>query len=227
MSGDKITRPERYSRAVQSSQLRQSDERVTSIDTLTAAGIAGSREPIGLALWRAKFANDRHAYRHAQALLLLKVAHVARKRRWSEPPKTLKLLAASVMRWSVFGTCPVCTGRGHPRLEGVDNFLSDEPCHACHGYGITAIESAVPAQQIGRAKDIAALLALASDDADRLMAYLMSRSGDAQPQQKPIPSAQAAHKARADNPRTNSNDRLDSDAAELVPEKPAPCGCTR
>ena len=160
---DPITARERYGMAAASGNLRQRLDRPTLADTVTAAGMAGRVEPLGLALWRVKLAGDRTAYRHAQALLCQRVANVARRRKWGEAPKALRLLAHQVFAWSVFGVCPVCTGRGQ-RLVGeplADGraVLSDDPCQACHGDGCTPIERVVPVQLIGRAKDIAQLLA--------------------------------------------------------------------
>lgn len=90
------TRRERYGAAASNGQLRVRDDRMTDADTIAAAGMAGAREPIGIAWWRAKYSNDRHAYRHTQSLLMLRVSHVARRRRWGESPKVLKLLAGTV-----------------------------------------------------------------------------------------------------------------------------------
>lgn len=163
------TRRERYGAAASNGQLRVRDDRMTDADTIAAAGMAGAREPLGIAWWRAKYSNDRHAYRHTQALLMLKVAHVARRRRWVEQPKALKLLAGKVMAWATFGVCVRCMGRGMLPLDGLPNVLSDDPCPACHGDGHVSIESAVPAQHVGRAKDIAQLLAEADQTIDAAM----------------------------------------------------------
>lgn len=171
MSDAPVTDRERYGVAASHGQLRQRAERPTAADTIAAAGMAGRREPLGLALWRTRYANDRGAYLHAQALLTLRVANVARRRRWQEAPKTLKILTASVMRWSVFGVCPDCMGRGHPVIGESEGrqVLSDDLCNACHGDGATPIERAIPVQHIGRARDIHQLL-LEADDvlADRM-----------------------------------------------------------
>lgn len=161
----RITDRERYAVAVAGGKLRQRDDRPAIADIIAAAGMASRHELFGLALWRARYANDRHAYLHAQSLLLAKVANVSRRKRWREGPKHLKLLACSVMRWSVFSTCPQCSGRGMVPLDGLPNVLSDEPCNQCHGEGHTPIERAVPAELVGRAKDIAAILAQADQDA--------------------------------------------------------------
>lgn len=163
------TRRERYAVATSNGQLRVRDDRPTDADTIIAAGAAGAREPLGIAWWRAKYSNDRHAYRHTQSLLMLRVSHVARRRRWGESPKVLKLLAGKVMAWATWGVCPACMGRGHPALDGLPNVLSDDLCHVCHGDGHTSIESAVPPELVGRAKDIAQLLAEADQAVDAVM----------------------------------------------------------
>lgn len=160
-----MTDRERYGSAVSHGQLRQRAERMMPADTIAAAGMAGRREPLGLALWRTRYANDRHAFLHAQALLLGRVAHVARRRRWTETPKVLKLLACSVLRWSVFSTCPDCVGRGRVVIGDGEGrkVLSDDLCLSCHGDGVTPIERAVPAQHVGLAKDIRQLILEADD----------------------------------------------------------------
>ncbi len=169
---DHTTRRERYGRAAVAGQLRIVENRTTDLDTIAAAGMAGVREPLGLAMWRAKYANDRHAYRHAQSLLIAKAANSARKRRWAESPKVLKILICRVFEWSVFGVCPTCQGRGHLTYGEVDQWgdgrqvLADDLCPVCHGDGATPIEAAVPVQHIGRAKDIAQLLFQADMDID-------------------------------------------------------------
>lgn len=157
---ERITDPERYGMAAGNGQLTHRLERMAPADTVAAAGMAGRVEPLGLALWRVKYAGDRTAYRHAQSLLCARVANVSRKRKWGETPKALRLLAHQVFAWSVFGVCPVCTGRGHPSFGEGDGrqVLSDDLCPVCHGDGTTPIERVVPVQLIGRAKDIAQLL---------------------------------------------------------------------
>ena len=162
------TRRERYGAAASNGNLRQRDDRPTDADTIAAAGMAGAREPLGVAWWRAKYSNDRHAYRHTQSLLMLRVAHVARRRRWPESPKVLKLLAGKVMAWATFGVCPACMGRGRPTIDGAP-VLVDDLCPVCHGDGHVSIERAVDAKHVGRAKDIAQLLAEADQQVDAAM----------------------------------------------------------
>jgi hypothetical protein len=167
---DAITARERYGSAAASGNLRQRMDRPAQADTVIAAGMVGRTNPLGLALWRVKLAGDRTSYRHAQSLLCQRVALVARKRKWKESPKSLRLLAHQVFSWAVFGVCPVCTGRGQrllgePLADG-RAVLADDPCPACHGDGTTPIERVVPVQLIGRAKDIAQLLAEADDRMD-------------------------------------------------------------
>lgn len=173
------TRREKYGSASVSGRLKFIDNMQTDLDTVAAAGMAGVKAPLGLAMWRAKYANDRHAYRHAQALLIAKAANTARRRHWKEPPKVIKLLAVKVFTWSVFGVCPVCQGRGHLPLDMLPNVLDDDPCPACHGDGVTPIEKAVPVHHIGRAKDILQLIADADGHIDaRMWARLSGRVAD-------------------------------------------------
>jgi hypothetical protein len=166
---DPITGRERYGVAASTGNLRQRDDRPAVADTVAAAAMSGRREPLGHALWRIKYASDRTAYRKAQSLLCLRVANLARRRKWAESPKALRLLAHQVFAWSVFGVCPVCIGRGlrlmaEPLADG-RAVLADDSCPSCHGDGVTPIERVVPVRFIGRARDIAQILA----DSDRDM----------------------------------------------------------
>ncbi len=151
-----------YGSAVSAGRLQQRAERNTAADVIGAAGLAGARSTMGAALWRAAFANDRAAYAAALAHLKRQVSHAAARRHWPESPRVLKELAGDVLQWKVFGVCPGCLGRGHPGIDGVPTVLSDEPCAQCRGHGWTRIETAIEAQHVDRARDIAQLL----DDAD-------------------------------------------------------------
>lgn len=160
---------ERYGTAVSAGRLRQRQERLSSADTVAAAAIAGRHHPLGLALWRVRYGNDRGAYPQAQELLRAKVMNVAHRRHWLERPKGLRLLAHQVLEWTVFGVCPHCAGRGLAPVDGVPSVLSDDPCDVCHGDGSTPIERAVPVHLVGRAKDIRQLI----DEAEAAMGHAM------------------------------------------------------
>lgn len=212
------TRSERYGSAAASGRLTFSVERRTAADVVAAAGMAATVEHLGLALWRVRYANDRSAFRHGQALLLAKVMNVARRRRWQEQPKVIKLLAFRVFQWAVFSVCPVCTGRGHPTLDGQPMALSDDLCPACHGDGVTAIENTVPVQHIGRAKDIADILWQSDQHLDlRIAARLALHMAT-----RPSTIDAAAHRGPG-VPGHNSNDRPPL-VVSLALEKPASRG---
>jgi hypothetical protein len=166
---------ERYGTAVGAGRLRHRQERLASADTVAAAAIAGRHHPLGLALWRVRYGNDRGAYPHAQELLCAKVSNVARRRHWHGSWKVLKELTHQVLEWAVFGVCPHCAGRGLAPVDGVPTVLSDDPCDVCHGDGSTPIEKAVPVHLIGRAKDIHQLIVEADEGLGRAMREAMSR----------------------------------------------------
>lgn len=159
-----ITGAERYGSAAGKGLLRQRDERVMPVDVIAAAGFASRREGLGLALWKAKYANDHTSYRQVHGLLQQRVANTARRRRWKEPPATLRLLTSQVLTWLVFGICPVCLGRGHPVMGDAEptsesrQVLKDDLCPACHGDAVTPMERAVNVELVGRAKDILVIL---------------------------------------------------------------------
>lgn len=170
-----ITDAERYGTAIGAGRLRQRMEGLAAADVVGAAGFAGASQPLGIALWRAVYGNDRHAYVQAGQLLISATLTMARKRRWQERPKALKSLAVAVLQWSVFGVCPQCAGRGLLPVDGVPNVMSDDPCPGCHGDGATPIERSVPTHQIGRAKDIAQILVDAHDEMYKAMRRQLGR----------------------------------------------------
>ena len=155
---DPVTRQERYGAACSSGRLSGA-----AADTVAAAGMAGRREPLGAAYWRAAYASDRAAYMRAQSLLWAAVRREAAKRKWPEHPRALRLLAGQVMRWSVFGVCARCMGRGSPQSDASAQVLAPVDCDACSGSGRTPITAAVAPALAGRARDIAQLLDLACD----------------------------------------------------------------
>lgn len=166
---------ERYAVIAASGQLGQALQRIAPADVIAAAGIAGRREPLGLAIWRAAYANDPAAYREAQRLLVARVANVARRRHWPEPASTLKMLALRVCRWSVFSTCATCFGRGRIPIDGAPNFLSDAPCEDCGGRGQTPLDRVVKARFRERARDILDLWTAAHIQASQRLRHNLRR----------------------------------------------------
>lgn len=169
---DTTTRRERYGRAAVSGQLRILATRPTDLDTIAAAGMAGIREPLGLALWRTKYANDKRAYGLAKAALRAKTVNTGRRRKWPESEQELRGIADRALWWAIFGVCAACTGRGHLSFGTVDaagngrQTLADETCPHCHGAGRTPLEKVALFGQMERTRDVVQLLADADDAAD-------------------------------------------------------------
>ena len=172
---DTPTRRERYGRAAVAGQLRIVENRTTDLDTIAAAGMAGVREPLGLAMWRAKYANDKRGYNLAKAALRAKAVNTGKRRRWPESEQTLRGIADRALWWAIFGICPPCTGRGHLSFGTVDpsgggrQVLADEQCPQCHGTGRTPIDRIALLGELERTRDIVQLLADADDAADARM----------------------------------------------------------
>jgi hypothetical protein len=224
MSEPPRTKAESYGRAAVAGQLRFVDERRTDLDTIAAAGMAAQHEPVGMTIWRGMYANDARSFRAALVLIQGRVRNLARRKRWREPPGVLRHLTADVFGWWVFGICVTCQGRGHPVVDGIDRVLADDDCPACYGTGRVLIEHAVPVELVGRAKDIAQLLAVAERRAEGLVRAKLSgrverpddaaaaadesawRASDA------VHSAHAATTFPGENPATTTTGAASSDA---------------
>jgi len=93
---------------------------IGDIDLVRACGMAGAANPLGLAIWRWRYAGDtREVFRIAEALV--DMGH--------EP-----LVVYNVMHHLSKDVCPVCHGRGYNVIKGAP-VLSDEICLDCRGAG--------------------------------------------------------------------------------------------
>lgn len=93
---------------------------IGDIDLVRACGMAGAGNPLGLAIWRWRYAGDtREVFRIAEALIALGYA---------------ELVVYSVMHHLSKDVCPVCHGRGYSVIKGTP-VLSDEICLECKGAG--------------------------------------------------------------------------------------------
>lgn len=172
---DVRTTPERYGSAAVAGNLRPASDHPTDLDTIAAAGAAALSERLGVMLLRLRCANDRHAWHEALAEFRQRAVRLAVRKRWRAISRhQVKALAELVLRWWCFDVCPACKGRRFKLLPNVPNFLSDEPCPSCYGEGHSPIERAVPVERIGRAKDLAEILARAAAGAEDVMGAQLS-----------------------------------------------------
>lgn len=125
--------PERYARAVHSSNLRGSDVRLVDVDVLTAAGWAGQQAPLAAVLHRAMASpSSTAATRSARGVMR---THALRRANATRYPYAAATRAAdAVLTWLLHPQCPRCHG---VRFEPVPTAarLSAVACPACCGTG--------------------------------------------------------------------------------------------
>ena len=93
---------------------------IGDIDLVRACGMAGVANPLGLAIWRWRYAGDtREVFRIAEALIAMGYG---------------ELVVYNVMHHLSKDVCPVCHGRGYTVIKGTP-VLSDEICLDCKGAG--------------------------------------------------------------------------------------------
>jgi hypothetical protein len=95
------------------------------IDVVRACGMAGQSNPLGLSIWRWRYAGDeRELWKVAEGL-------VARGRP--------ALLVMRVLHHLADDVCKVCWGRGYGVIEGAP-VLNGEQCVDCRGTGRLEIQ---------------------------------------------------------------------------------------
>jgi len=93
---------------------------IGDIDLVRACGMAGASNPLGLAIWRWRYAGDtREVFKIAETLV--EMGNEA-------------LVVYNVMHHLSKDVCPVCHGRGYSIIKGAP-VLSDEICLDCKGAG--------------------------------------------------------------------------------------------
>jgi len=116
-----MTAKERISSAQTSKNLGEVNvEEVGDIDIVRACGAVGQSNPLGLSIWRWRYAGDqREAFNVAEGLVA--EGHS-------------KTLVFRVLAHLANDVCGHCEGRGYVLLPGVP-VLSDELCLHCQGTG--------------------------------------------------------------------------------------------
>jgi len=121
-----MTARERISYAQTSSDLGDVPvDEIGDIDVIRACGMAGQDNPIGLALWRFKYADDRREVFYLASQLIV----MGYDRR----------LVVKVLKHIANDRCDDCEGRGYQVIPDTP-ILSDEVCPACQGSGRKTIE---------------------------------------------------------------------------------------
>jgi hypothetical protein len=93
---------------------------IGDVDLVRACGMAGVSNPLGLAIWRWRYAGDtREVFKIAEALVEL---------------GNEALVVYNVMHHLSKDVCPSCQGRGYGVVKGTP-ILSEDVCLDCHGVG--------------------------------------------------------------------------------------------
>lgn len=124
-----ITTKERITSAQTSKNLGEVNlEEIGDIDIVRACGMVGQHMPIGVSLWRLKYAGDSREFGKVVAGL----AELMGKRGWQGVDCT-QVVNRVIKHW-LDDVCHACHGRGYETVPGTP-MLSDKVCMACEGSG--------------------------------------------------------------------------------------------
>lgn len=131
-----MTVKERISSAQSSKDLGEAElEEVGDIDIVRACGMVGAKFPLGVSLWRLKYAADAREFRAVIDGLTSMI-----EKRWPDEGPLVSTVAAVVRHW-LDDVCHACNGLGFKPLPGVP-VLSDEACEVCEGTGRLKLQRA-------------------------------------------------------------------------------------
>jgi hypothetical protein len=142
---------EGYAKAVRAKNLRsEPDTDRSPSDLLGAAGLAGKRRPLAMALLRL-FSGDNHASREIVELL----GQMLVSRAWAIDAIAVSqaeavTIGAMVLAWHRDGVCKPCGGHGFQLIDGAPS-LSGYACVHCHGSRKVPFESQFTAAQASHA----------------------------------------------------------------------------
>lgn len=135
---DERTLAERYMTARTTSSMKvQERTTMSASDILAAAGMAGQKHELALALWNLQHQPTNRKFLSASRVLAGKLAfHLSAKRMKGKPSE----IARQVLAWWLNSACPVCTGTGSERIPGTPH-LSGVACQSCNGTGRTPLKT--------------------------------------------------------------------------------------
>lgn len=121
-----MTSKEKITSAQTSKNLQEtpSDE-VGDIDIIRACGMAGQSNPLGLSIWRWRYAGDRAEMANVAVGLVDRGYEV--------------MLVFRVLKYLINDVCPECLGRGFEAMKNAP-VLTDNLCVACQGTGRKPVE---------------------------------------------------------------------------------------
>ena len=103
-------------------------EEVGDIDIVRACGMVGAQFPLGVSLWRLKYAADSREFRSVLDGLVQMF-----EKRWGDNADASNAVVAVVRHW-LDDVCHSCNGPGYKPVIGAP-MLSDEMCEVCGGSG--------------------------------------------------------------------------------------------
>ena len=125
-------KPERISRAQTSKNLGEVGlEEVGDIDIVRAMGMVAQVHPLGVSLWRCRYAGDM---RELPSVLTGLMNLAGRHGRDPE-------VVPRVVRHWLDDVCPACQGRGYETVQDTP-MLSDDLCQVCDGTGRLGLPNA-------------------------------------------------------------------------------------
>ena len=110
----------------------KTDDYLADVDVVRACGMVAKDNPIGLALWRLKYAKDtRELKKILDYFVKWSVARDLRE----DDIDALLFVKKSLKYW-IDSICDNCDGLGFMKIIGCP-MLSDSPCQICNGSGKT------------------------------------------------------------------------------------------
>lgn len=174
-----MTVAEKYSRAIQSSDLRVDGDSVCDADVLIASGWAAQgNNTLSLDLYRMKVTGDMTAFlRIADDVGNSLCRHFA-----MGPPQLRGLsrvvaidIARRTLRHWLDDACRPCEGRRHPLIPNSTRLDVSRDCQVCHGTGKRIVENCVESQHREHARWIASVLDKRVGDVFAALAAVLRR----------------------------------------------------
>lgn len=111
-------------------------EDIGDIDIIRACGMVGAKFPLGVSLWRLKYAADSREFKPVVEGLTAML-----EKRWPDEEGMSVSTVAVVVRHWMDDVCHSCNGLGYKTLPGVP-VLGDEACEVCEGTGRLKLQRA-------------------------------------------------------------------------------------
>ena len=126
---------ERVASSQMSSNLRESRTGLGDVDILRASGMVSKRNPLGMSLFRLKYAEIESEI----PFCLAELSKLVMDKRGLDKDKARRV-ASRVLAHYLGDRCDDCGGTGYTLIPGTPT-LSDAPCPVCKGQGILKFDS--------------------------------------------------------------------------------------